>query len=58
MIGRANEVLNALLRLRKHQLASEQLRAANNVPEQYQVKSSASILKKLFFFFLLTLFLG
>ncbi|KAG2230368.1 hypothetical protein INT48_007663 [Thamnidium elegans] len=36
MIGRANEVLNALLRLRKHQLASEQLRAAKNVPEQYQ----------------------
>lgn len=24
MIGRANEVLNALLRLRKHQMASEQ----------------------------------
>ncbi|GAA5798919.1 hypothetical protein HPULCUR_004327 [Helicostylum pulchrum] len=36
MIGRANEVLNALLRLRKHQLASEQLRVAKNVPEQYQ----------------------
>lgn len=27
MIGRANEVLNALLRLRKHQIASEQYRS-------------------------------
>jgi vacuolar-type H+-ATPase subunit D/Vma8 len=39
MIGRANEVLNALLRLRKHQIASEQLRsAAANTSDHYHVK--------------------
>lgn len=45
MIGRANEVLNALLRLRKHQIASEQYRSAaaaaasaSNASNQYHVK--------------------
>jgi vacuolar-type H+-ATPase subunit D/Vma8 len=39
MIGRANEVLNALLRLRKHQLASEQYRLnqqSNLITSDYQ----------------------
>lgn len=54
MIGRANEVLNALLRLRKHQMASEQLRAEKTitVPDPYQVNYNTSF----FFLYILNLF--
>ncbi|KAI8993725.1 hypothetical protein BDB01DRAFT_847567 [Pilobolus umbonatus] len=40
MIGRANEVLNALLRLRKHQIATEQMRSTginNRRSSEFQV---------------------
>jgi hypothetical protein len=39
MIGRANEVLNALLRLRKHQLATKNRRHSNDrlIDEPYRV---------------------
>ncbi|KAG2232567.1 hypothetical protein INT48_000947 [Thamnidium elegans] len=39
MIGRANEVLNALLRLRKHQLAAEYAKA-HRVSDQHNVRSA------------------
>lgn len=45
MIGRANEVLNALLRLRKHQLAAEYAKA-HRVSTQQQNVRDAEVKKK------------
>lgn len=42
MIGRANEVLNALLRLRKHQLAAEYARL-HRISDQQQYRHGAEV---------------
>ncbi|KAI8646957.1 hypothetical protein BD408DRAFT_409502 [Parasitella parasitica] len=44
MIGRANEVLNALLRLRKHQIASEQYQS--NLLQQRQQQQTAAAMEQ------------
>lgn len=53
MIGRANEVLNALLRLRKHQLAAEYAKA-HRVSDQHNVRGVEvkNLYKYTIFFFL------
>lgn len=45
MIGRANEVLNALLRLRKHQLAAEYAKV-HRISDQQQYQRSAEVKRK------------
>jgi len=44
MIGRANEVLNALLRLRKHQIASEQYQC-HLIQQQQQAAAAAVVVE-------------